>query len=69
MLTFYPEFDCESQDNYELIIMLDLSNSMSVDDITSSKKIALILLNSLSKHASFNLIVFGSSEYYMLLYV
>ena len=62
MLTFYPEFDCEVQQNYEMIIMLDMSNSMSADDITSSKKIALCLLNSLNKHASFNLITFGSSK-------
>ena len=62
MLTFYPEFDCESQDNYEMIILLDMSNSMSSEDIVSVKKIAIVLLNSISSNASFNLITYGSSE-------
>lgn len=62
MLTFYPEFDCESQNNYEMIILLDMSNSMSTDDVISVKKIALVLLNSISSMASFNLIIYGSSK-------
>ena len=66
MLTFYPEFDCESQDNYEIIILLDMSNSMSSEDIISVKKIAIVLLNSMRSNSSFNLITYGSSEYTIL---
>ena len=62
MLTFYPEFDCDSQDNYEMIILLDMSNSMSSEDVISVKKIAIVLLNSISSNASFNIITYGSSE-------
>lgn len=63
MLTFYPEFECAVQDSYEMIIMVDLSNSMTPDDIITAKKVALVLMNSLNNRASFNLITFGSSEY------
>ena len=66
MLTFYPEFDCDSQDNYEMIILLDMSNSMLSEDIISVKKIAIVLINSISSNASFNLITYGSSEYTVL---
>lgn len=62
MLTFYPEFECERQHNYEVILLLDMSNSMCTDDITSAKKIALRLLNTIDSRSTFNLLVFGSSE-------
>ncbi|XP_067947430.1 protein mono-ADP-ribosyltransferase PARP4-like [Watersipora subatra] len=61
MLTFYPEFDCATQANYEMIIMLDLSNSMSADELSAAKKVTLVLLSALSKSSSFNLIAFGST--------
>lgn len=60
MLTFYPEFEATISDNYEVIFLLDLSNSMKGDSLLEAKKILLLLLLHLPESCFFNVIVFGT---------
>lgn len=62
MVTFYPRFEAVSHKVYEVIILLDLSNSMSTDDVTAAKQAALYLLTQLPRSCLFNVVVFGSSK-------
>jgi len=62
MLTFYPEFECEPQTDYELILLLDLSNSMGKDEVMAAKRLAILAISLLPKTANFNILVFGTSK-------
>ncbi|KAK3773376.1 hypothetical protein RRG08_023253 [Elysia crispata] len=57
MLTFYPEFELEALLDGEIIIILDMSNSMKGTQIL---KLALLVLKSIPNGFKFNIIRFGS---------
>ena len=62
MLTFYPEFEVGSEFNTEVIIMLDVSNSMDGQALKNAQKVALLLLLSLNQSWTFNVVRFGTSK-------
>ncbi|EDV19935.1 uncharacterized protein TRIADDRAFT_32651, partial [Trichoplax adhaerens] len=61
MLTFYPEFETVETKEPEIILVLDMSNSMK-DCLLDVKKLALLLLNNLPSNCLFNIAVFGTSH-------
>ncbi|XP_033122166.1 protein mono-ADP-ribosyltransferase PARP4-like [Anneissia japonica] len=61
MLTFYPEFESESDDSPEILLVLDLSNSMKGDNLVQAKKILMMNLLNLPTEATFNIITFGTN--------
>ena len=62
MLTFYPEFEAEGDDDLDLILLLDLSNSMKGASLTQAKKVVLLILHLLPQQCRFNVIVFGTCK-------
>ena len=65
MLTFYPEFQTKSgrysASNQQVLILLDLSNSMKHDDAYySAIQVACLTLWKIPEHFLFNVIVFGT---------
>ncbi|XP_071133573.1 uncharacterized protein [Mytilus edulis] len=60
MLTFYPEFEAAEDNETEIILVLDLSNSMKGKALLEAKKILLLTLNHLTAHSLFNIVVFGT---------
>lgn len=60
MLTFYPEFEACEADDVNIILLLDLSNSMKGEAIQSAKKILLLTLQHLPPTWNFNIVVFGT---------
>ncbi|XP_063404028.1 uncharacterized protein LOC134687563 isoform X2 [Mytilus trossulus] len=60
MLTFYPEFEAAEDNETEIILVLDLSNSMKGKALLEAKKILLLTLNHLSAHTLFNIVLFGT---------
>lgn len=62
MLTFYPEFEAAEDDEVEVILMLDLSNSMKGTSLQEAKKVLLLTLKLLPKTWKFNVAVFGTSK-------
>ena len=62
MLTFYPEFEYSIGDVTEVVIMLDVSNSMAGAALTEAKKVALLTLSLLPDHHLFNIVRFGSGK-------
>ena len=63
MLTFYPEFEWSSVNYVEVIIVLDVSNSMTGSALTDAKKVALLTLAHLPDHCVFNIVRFGTGGY------
>ena len=63
MLTFYPEFEAAEDSEMEIILVLDLSNSMKGKALIEAKKILMLTLTHLPPHSLFNIVVFGTSEY------
>ncbi|XP_072018547.1 protein mono-ADP-ribosyltransferase PARP4-like [Amphiura filiformis] len=61
MLTFYPEFEANTEGRSEVIFMLDLSNSMRGESLREAKKIALLALHHLPDDWVFNIVVFGTA--------
>ncbi|XP_060597096.1 uncharacterized protein LOC132751015 isoform X2 [Ruditapes philippinarum] len=61
MLAFYPEFEACETDDVNMILLLDLSNSMKGDAIVSAKKVLLLTLQHLPSTWNFNVIVFGTA--------
>ncbi|XP_033740043.1 protein mono-ADP-ribosyltransferase PARP4-like isoform X2 [Pecten maximus] len=61
MLTFYPEFEACEDNQAEVILMLDLSNSMTDKGLTEAKKVLLLILHYLPKTWTFNVIIFGTT--------
>ncbi|CAG2243592.1 PARP2_3_4 [Mytilus edulis] len=61
MLTFYPEFEAAEDNETEIILVLDLSNSMKGKALLEAKKILLLTLNHLTAHSLFNIVVFGTN--------
>ncbi|KAK7486590.1 hypothetical protein BaRGS_00022115, partial [Batillaria attramentaria] len=60
MLTFYPEFEVGSEVKTELVLLLDVSNSMKGTPLQSAKKVALLLLRNMDPTWTFNVVVFGT---------
>jgi len=63
MLTFYPEFEAAENNEIEVILILDLSNSMKGKALLEAKKVLLLTLKHLPAHSLFNIVVFGTSKY------
>jgi len=68
MLAFYPEFESTLDGeghtgNFEVMFILDLSNSMSGTALQDAKKVLLLALRHLPSTCLFNIITFGSSDY------
>ncbi|KAL5457332.1 hypothetical protein EMCRGX_G034580 [Ephydatia muelleri] len=61
MLTFYPEFEVDAISENEIIFMLDLSNSMKGDSVSSAKKVLLLLLHHLPERCLFNVVTYGAT--------
>ena len=61
MLTFYPEFELEELVEGEIIIIIDLSNSMKSTEVL---KLALLVLQNIPEGFKFNIIRFGSGKDY-----
>ena len=62
MLTFYPEFEADTEGRSEVIFMLDLSNSMRGESLQEAKKILLLALHHLPDEWVFNVVVFGTGR-------
>ena len=62
MLTFYPEFEVGSEATTEVIILLDVSNSMQGATLQSAKKVALLTLHNMDSAWTFNVVLFGTRE-------
>ncbi|XP_013399831.1 poly [ADP-ribose] polymerase 4-like [Lingula anatina] len=60
MLTFYPEFEAESDLACEVILLIDVSNSMKEKALQDAKKVALLTLHHLSNGCVFNVVSFGT---------
>jgi len=74
MLAFYPEFESTSdyeghRNSFEVVFVLDLSNSMSGSTLQDAKKVLLLALRHLPSTCLFNIIVFGSRQYYVCAFV
>jgi len=68
MLAFYPEFESASdtEGDFEVTFVLDLSNSMSGSTLQDAKKVLLLALRHLPSSCLFSIIVFGSRDYELL---
>ena len=62
MLTFYPEFEAGSAVAPEVVVMLDVSNSMHGAALQSARKVALLVLQDMDPACTFNVVLFGTSE-------
>ena len=62
MLTFYPEFEVGSEATTEIIMLLDVSNSMKGGSLQSAKKVALLTLQNMDPSWTFNVVLFGTSK-------
>ncbi|XP_025097286.1 poly [ADP-ribose] polymerase 4-like [Pomacea canaliculata] len=60
MLTFYPEFEVGSEVSSELVLLLDVSNSMKGASLQSAKKLAKLILLTMDASWKFNVVVFGT---------
>lgn len=67
MLTFYPEFEVGSEVSSELVLLLDVSNSMKGASLQSAKKLAKLILLTMDASWKFNVVVFGTSKFCMFL--
>ena len=62
MLSFYPEFEACEVDDVNVVLLLDMSNSMKGDNLNNTKKIALLTLQYLPSTWNFNIVVFGTGK-------
>ena len=60
MLTFYPQFEACEADDVNVLLLLDLSNSMKGDNLVNAKKVVLLTLKHLPASWNFNIVVFGT---------
>ncbi|KAK6170199.1 hypothetical protein SNE40_018651 [Patella caerulea] len=60
MLTFFPEFEANEEEETEIVFILDVSNSMSNEGLQDAKKILYLTLHHLSDKTYFNIIAFGT---------
>ena len=62
MLTFYPEFEAQASQGYEIVFFLDLSNSMKGKALEEAKKVLLLALYHLPSTCTFNVVTFGTCK-------
>ena len=62
MLAFYPEFDTVNQSRSELVLLMDMSNSMSPEDVHAARKVLLLSLIHCPPSWMFNVVVFGTGK-------
>ena len=62
MLTFYPEFEAQTSHGYEVVFILDLSNSMKGRALEEAKKVLLLALHHLPSTCTFNVVTFGTCK-------
>ena len=62
MLTFYPEFEAEGSPGFEVVFVLDMSNSMKGKQLIEAKKVLLLALHHLPQQCLFNVVVFGTGK-------
>ena len=62
MLTFYPEFEAQTSHGYEVVFILDLSNSMKGKALEEARKVLLLALHHLPSTCTFNVVTFGTCE-------
>jgi len=63
MVAFYPEFETNTSDTYEVVFLLDLSNSMKGAALKDAKSILLLALHHLPANCRFNVVIFGTGIY------
>ncbi|CAG2205447.1 PARP2_3_4 [Mytilus edulis] len=61
MFDILSEFEAAEDNETEIILVLDLSNSMKGKALLEAKKILLLTLNHLTAHSLFNIVVFGTN--------
>ena len=64
MLTFYPEFDASPKCDFEMIFMVDVSNSMAGRPLEEARKLLLLALHYLPDACSFNIVPFGTGQHH-----
>ena len=65
MVVFYPEFEAQMESCIELVVLVDLSNSMKGEASRMAKMNALLLLNLIieaGQSVIFNVILFGTGS-------
>ena len=60
MLVFYPDFVTDMIKDPEIIVMLDLSNSMQGNNLEEARALTQIILKQLPAACTFNVVVFGT---------
>ncbi|CAL1538041.1 unnamed protein product [Lymnaea stagnalis] len=60
MLTFFPEFESAEITEGEIVLALDVSNSMKGDPLIQARKVALLVLKFIPVGWHFNVVRFGS---------
>ena len=60
MLVFYPDFVTDIISDLEIIIMLDLSNSMQGNNLQEAKALTQLILKQLPAACTFNVVIFGT---------
>ncbi len=61
MLVFYPEFDVPDVEDVDVVLLIDLSNSMKGKAAVQAKQLACLFIQKLPESAIFNVVTFGSS--------
>ena len=61
MLVFYPEFDVPDVEDVDVVLLVDLSNSMKGKAAVQAKQLACLFIQKLPESAMFNVVTFGSS--------
>ena len=62
MLVFYPDFITDIIRDPEIILMIDLSNSMQGNNLEEAKALSKLILRHLPAACTFNVIIFGTGE-------
>ena len=62
MLSFYPEFEACETDDVDVVLLLDMSNSMKGDALRDAKKLMLLCFSQLPDGSYFNVVVFGTGD-------
>uniref|UniRef100_A0A3B4ZYD0 Poly (ADP-ribose) polymerase family, member 4 n=1 Tax=Stegastes partitus TaxID=144197 RepID=A0A3B4ZYD0_9TELE len=65
MLVFYPDFEVGSSSSAdEVVLLLDMSESMKGEPLRSARRIALQVLKNLDRDVRVNVILFGTGRFY-----
>lgn len=70
MLVFYPNFEVTSTSTSdEVVLLLDASESMRGESLSTAQRIALHILKTLDRNLRVNVIFFGTGEFDLFLQV